>query len=305
MAAAVTADSVRKRYGETTALDGVSVSIGLSEVFALVGPNGAGKTTFVRTLSGTTTIDAGTVRVLDEPPHRVDRSRIGLLPQAFTPPTRLTPSELLAYYGGLYEKPRPIHEVLSDVGLQDSADTRYEHLSGGQQRRICVGIALVNEPDLLFLDEPTTGIDPAGRRSVWSLIRRLSDTGTTVLLTTHSMQEAEELADRVGLLNGGSLVELGPPADLIEQYGGAPRLSIETAHPPTDFPDLSFEFETTRTGIEVTGIQPTQIGDLVGTLEAHGVTVASLSWTEPTLEQAYLHLTGVQFGSERTPGGRP
>lgn len=221
----VRAAGVRKTYGDTVALDGVSVDVAAGEVFGLVGPNGAGKTTLVRALTGTTRVE-GTVSVFDTPPAEGDRSRIGLLPQEFAPAGRLTVRELLAYYAGLYDESRAVADVLADVGLTDAADTWYEDLSGGQKRRACVGAALVNDPDLLFLDEPTTGIDPAGRRAVWGLVESLAAAGTAVVLTSHSMTEIERLSDRVGLLREGRLVAVGPPAELVADHAGAPRLVI-------------------------------------------------------------------------------
>ncbi|MFB6177192.1 MAG: ABC transporter ATP-binding protein, partial [Halobaculum sp.] len=234
----VRAEGLRKAYGETVALDGVSLTVDAGEVFGLVGPNGAGKTTLVRALTGTTTVE-GSVSVFGAEPTAGDRSRIGLLPQEFAPAGRLTVRELLRYYGGLYEESRSVESVLDDVGLLDAADTWYEDLSGGQRRRACVGAALVNDPDLLFLDEPTTGIDPAGRRAVWDLIESLADGGTAVLLTSHSMTEIERLSDRVGLLRDGELVAVGPPAELIADHAGPSRLVIDLGETVTsgDDPD--------------------------------------------------------------------
>ncbi len=155
---AVVATGVSKRYGETVALDGIDLSVADGEVFGLIGPNGAGKTTLVRALTGTTPVD-GEITVHGDTPTAVDADRIGLLPQSFSPPARLTARELIDYYGGLYGTARETAEVLGAVGMAANADSWYETLSGGQQRRVCVGIALVNDPDLLFLDEPTTGIE--------------------------------------------------------------------------------------------------------------------------------------------------
>ena len=291
MAAAVEAEGVSKRYGTTVALDGVSLSVNAGEVFALVGPNGAGKTTLVRTLTGTTRPDAGSTTVFDAPPTEIDRARIGLLPQAFTPPERLTAQELLRYYGGLYDEPRSVSAVLSDVGLEDDDDTWYTRLSGGQQRRVCVGIALINDPDLLFLDEPTTGIDPAGRQALWSLIADLAAEGTTVFLTTHYMEEAETLADRVGFLDAGMLVETGRPTTLIERFGGSTHLRIEMNESPSLLSERGYSVEATTDGVLVRGVAPTDIGGVVGILEAEGVEYGSLTWTQPDLEDAYLRLT--------------
>ncbi|MEF8881742.1 MAG: ABC transporter ATP-binding protein [Halapricum sp.] len=289
------ARNVARTYGDTIALAGVSLTVGEGEVLALVGPNGAGKTTLVRALTGTTDAE-GTVELFGESPSSVARSRIGLLPQSFDPPDRLSARELIDYYGGLYDEARDTQAVLADVGLQDTASTAYENLSGGQQRRVCVGTALVNDPDLLVLDEPTTGIDPAGRRAVWRLLEGLADGGTTIVLTTHYMDEAERLADRVGLLADGELAALDDPRRLIDAHGGETRLTIDIEGNVPE--DLDVGFETTiRDGqLIVTDVPPTEIGTVVDRLTAAGVEPESLAWREPDMEDVYLDLTGTAVG---------
>ncbi|MCU4925217.1 ABC transporter ATP-binding protein [Halobacteria archaeon AArc-dxtr1] len=294
MEAVVEATALEKRYGETVALASASLSVERGEVFALIGPNGAGKTTLVRALTGTTRPDSGTVRVLGAPPATVDRDRLGVLPQAFSPPDRLTARELLAYYSGLYTEARDPEAVLADVGLVDAGDTWYEELSGGQQRRVCVGATLVNDPDVLFLDEPTTGIDPAGRRTVWRLVEDLAAGGTTVILTTHDMAEAERLADRVGLLAGGELVATGAPDALVTAHGGERTLTVETeaasAGDGTLDDALAHRTSVREGTLVVHDVAPTDIGDVVDDLAAAGVTYTGLSWSEPDLEDVYLAL---------------
>ncbi|WP_135820036.1 ABC transporter ATP-binding protein [Halostella litorea] len=288
---ALVAEGIEKRYGETVAVDGVSLSVAAGEVFALVGPNGAGKTTLVRALTGTTEPSAGEASVLGDSPTAVDRSRLGVLPQSFSPPARLTARELVAYYAGLYDESRDPDAVLADVGVADAADTRYENLSGGQQRRTCLGITLVNDPDVLFLDEPTTGIDPAGRRTVQERIADLAAGGATVFLTTHDMTEAERVADRVGFLADGELVAVGSPADLVADHGGERRLVVRTdADPDAVAVDRPV---TARDGeLVVHGVNPEGIGGVVDALEAAGVDYGELTWTRPDLEDVYLELTG-------------
>jgi ABC-2 type transport system ATP-binding protein len=289
------ARNVARTYGDTVALAGVSLTVGEGEVLALVGPNGAGKTTLVRALTGTTDAE-GTVELFGESPSSVARSRIGLLPQSFDPPDRLSARELIDYYGGLYDEARDTQAVLADVGLQDTASTAYENLSGGQQRRVCVGTALVNDPDLLVLDEPTTGIDPAGRRAVWRLLEGLADDGTTVVLTTHYMDEAERLADRVGLLADGELAALDDPRTLIDAHGGETRLTIDIEGNVPEELDVGFE-TTIRDGqLIVTDVSPTEIGAVVDRLTAEGVEPESLAWREPDMEDVYLDLTGTAVG---------
>jgi ABC-2 type transport system ATP-binding protein len=294
------AEDVRKSYGDVSALGGVSLSVGPGEVFGLIGPNGAGKTTLVRALTGTTTVE-GRVRVLGSAPGEVDANRLGLLPQSFAPSARLSPHELLAYYAGLYERARDPEAVLEEVGLADAADTWYEQLSGGQQRRTCVGAALVNDPDVLFLDEPTTGIDPAGRRDVWGLVDDLTAGGTTVFLTSHSMREVARLADRVGLLRDGELVATGTPADLVAAHGGVATLAVDTESPAAARAALAEAFTVTASddGVVVRDVTPREIGDVATALDDAGVAYGSLAWSEPSLEDVYLSLTGETFDATR------
>jgi ABC-2 type transport system ATP-binding protein len=310
MSDALAVEGVRKRYGETTALDGVSLSVAPGEVFGLIGPNGAGKTTLVRALTGTTAVE-GRVEVLGAPPGGVDPARIGLLPQSFAPAGRLTARELVVYYAGLYDEARDVDAVLDDVGLAGDADARYEDLSGGQQRRVCVATALVNEPEILFLDEPTTGIDPAGSRALRGLLADLADGGVTIFLTSHSMAEVEALADRVGLLADGDLVEVGPPADLIAEHGGESRVEVDADPTPDALRAVTTELEVipgvtverTDGRLEVRGVGPGEIGRVVEALDVADVDYEALAWRQPGLEDVYLRLTGERFGARGATTG--
>lgn len=286
----VLVESVEKRYGGTKALDGVTTEILEGEIFALVGPNGAGKTTLVRTMTGTVRPDRGRVTVFGTDPADVPPERIGALPQSFSPQGRLTPLEIVRYFAGLYERARDPRRVLEDVGLDPDRNTYYENLSGGERRRVAVATTLVNDPDLIFLDEPTTAIDPQGRRRLWEYLRTVTADGTTIVLTTHDMAEAERLADRVGFLAGGRLVKTGAPRDLVARYGGRSRLVIATP----DAPEGLDGYESVRTdeGLVVTGIDPTEIGEVARTALESGVDFDALSWREPSLEDAYLRLVG-------------
>ena len=295
---ALHADGLQKRYGEVVALAGVDLTVEAGTVFGLVGPNGAGKTTLVRCLTGTTDATGGTARVLGSDPVAVDRDRIGLLPQEFSPPDRLTARELVAYYAGLYEAPRPVEAVLADVGMADAADGRYRTLSGGQKRRTLLATAIVNDPAVLFLDEPTTAIDPAGRRAVRSLVGELAAGGTTVLLTSHDMAEVERLADRVGVLVEGRLVAEGTPGELLDAHGGASRVVVEApgggaestaaVQAALDGPDVV----GTRAGRRIQPVERTALGDVVAALADAGVAYERLTWRRPDLESVYLTLTG-------------
>ncbi|MFB6071437.1 MAG: ATP-binding cassette domain-containing protein [Halobacterium sp.] len=296
------AEDVRKTYGDVVALDGVSLSAAAGEVFALVGPNGAGKTTLVRCLTGTATPDEGSVRLLGGPPGDARKQRVGLLPQAYSPPDRLTPGELVAYYAGLYDDARDPETVLREVGLDPASDTWYADLSGGERRRACVAAALVNDPDVLFLDEPTTAVDPAGRRALWDVFEDLAEAGTTIFLTTHDMAEAERLADRVTLLADGEVAATGTPSELVAEYGGPTRLVVD-AGDLDSAPDLpGFAAEVTDEGLVFPDVSPEDIGDVVAALDDAGVAFDSLSWREPTLEDAYLALAGdVERAAVRGP----
>lgn len=287
--AVVVGESLRKSYGDTTALRGVSLTVDEGEVYALVGPNGAGKTTLIRCLTGTTRPDAGTAQLFDQPLDRVNLNRLGLLPQEFQPAPRLTARELVTYYADLYEESREPRTVLDEVGLATTGDTQFRELSGGQKRRALVGIALVNDPDVLFLDEPTTGIDPAGRRAVWELIESLTTTGTTVVLTTHNLDEVDRLADRVGVLADGRLVATGTPSGLVAEHGGANRLEIMTTEPVALD---AYATHHTDHGVVIEDVAPGDIGAIISELEAAGVSFQAVTWRAPALESAYLELTG-------------
>src|SRR6059058_833403 len=208
---------LHKAYGEYEALRGVSFEIAAGQVFGLLGPNGAGKTTTVEILEGYRKRDAGSVEVLGIDPQRAGRAwreRVGIVLQSSSLYVSLTVRESLAVFGGYYARPRDVDEVIDVVGLTEKRDARVKTLSGGQQRRLDLGVALVGDPDLVFLDEPTTGFDPAARRRAWDTIRGLRSLGKTILLTTHYLDEAEQLADRVAVLRRGEIVASGPPAEL-------------------------------------------------------------------------------------------
>ncbi len=304
---AIEVNGLCKSYGETVALDGVSFSVTEGEIFTLIGPNGAGKTTLVRCLTGSLRQSEGEATVLGESPTDADKTRIGLLPQDFNPSDLLTPREIVEYYSGLYPESETLDtdEILGQVGVLDVAGSRYSNLSGGQKRRTCVASALVNDPDLLFLDEPTTGIDPDGRRSMWELIRRLAERGTTVFLTTHYMEEAEYLADTVALIDDGGIVEIDDPDSLVRDYGGESRLEVSLGTQSRDISELesdgfSVKVDPDSQTIRFDDIDPTRIGDAVDILESSGIEYDELVWKQPDLEDVYLNLTGSRFGTQRS-----
>ncbi|MEX0973131.1 MAG: ABC transporter ATP-binding protein [Solirubrobacterales bacterium] len=271
---------LRKSYGDLEAVRGIELEVRRGEVFAFLGPNGAGKTTTTEILEGYRKRDGGEVSVLGEDPERAGREwreRIGIVLQSCRLDPYLTVAESLALYAGYYRAPRPVDEVIEAVGLGGKAGERAGRLSGGQQRRLDVGMALVGDPDLLFLDEPTTGFDPSARRQAWDVIAALRALGKTVFLTTHYMDEAQRLADRVAVIAGGEIVARGTPEDLGDRERRPARITyLEDGR--------EVELETT------TPVRT--LNELTGRALAEGRELERLEVTRPSLEDVYLELTG-------------
>ncbi|MFD8637652.1 ABC transporter ATP-binding protein [Streptomyces sp. NPDC059533] len=275
---AVEVRGLRKQYGEVTAVDGLDLTIRQGEVFGILGPNGAGKSTTVEILQGHRERDGGEVTVLGADPAtggRTWRSRIGIVWQDESAPAELTVRETVEHFARYYPAPRDPAEVIALVGLEQKRDQRVKGLSGGQRRRLDVALGVIGDPELLLLDEPTTGFDPAARRQFWDLIRQLTDGGTTIVLTTHYLEEAEALADRLAVVARGKVVAEGDPAGLRARFGtGA---TVEWTDP--DGAPRSVSTETpTRT-----------VGELAARFDGE---VPGLRVTRPTLEDVYLRLTG-------------
>jgi ABC-2 type transport system ATP-binding protein len=295
----ITVRGLRKRYGGHEAVKGIDLEVRRGEIFAFLGPNGAGKTTTVEILEGFRRADGGSIEVLGVDPWKAPgawRERIGLVLQESQAEPGLTVRECLELYAGYYRAPRPVEETLALVDLSAHADERAAALSGGQRRRLDVALALIGDPELIFLDEPTTGFDPSARRTAWEVIAGLRDLGKTVFLTTHYMEEAERLADRIAVISGGRIIAEGTPQSL---GGGGPILTTIAFRLPPDVargelpPALAERAERQRDGrmllsaASVTG----DLHALVDWAFERGLELDDLEVRRPTLEDVYLRLT--------------
>jgi ABC-2 type transport system ATP-binding protein len=293
---AVEVTGLVKRYGDLTAVGGVDLSIEAGEVFALLGPNGAGKTTTVEILEGHRNGDEGNISVLGFDPAtggREYRERIGIVLQEGAVEREFSVREALSLYGSMYPKRLLAEELIAMVGLDEKADARIKTLSGGQQRRLELALGLVGDPDLIFLDEPTTGFDPSARRQAWAILERLTSLGKTILLTTHYMEEAQALADRIAVIDKGRIVATGTPDTLGGRQDGATMIKFRAPR------DVAHE------AIPIPGIKEAPGGGLLlethgatGALHAltswaidHGIELEGLEITRPSLEDVYMELT--------------
>jgi ABC-2 type transport system ATP-binding protein len=302
--AVVRVRDLRKHYGAVHALDGLTLTIEAGEVYALLGENGAGKSTAVEILEGHRTATSGMVEVLGVDPARAGRDfrdRIGIVLQSSGVESEFTVREVIQLYGGCYRNPRPLDEVVALVGLDEKIDARIGSLSGGQRRRVDLALGIVGRPDLLFLDEPTTGFDPAARRKSWDLIEALGADGTTVLLTTHYLDEAEHLADRVGVLSHGRMIAEGSPDELIGRVSGTVVSfmlpdGLEPEVAASTLGDLlGSEVRLSGRLVEANVELPTAaVHRLTGWALGEGHELESLSVTRVSLEDVYLSLTDGQ-----------
>lgn len=298
----ISIQGLRKSYGELEAVRGIDLQVEPEEILAVLGPNGAGKTTTVEILEGYRDRDAGEVKVLGiDPakPTRAWRERIGIVLQGTALETKLTVRESLELYAGYFANPRPVDEVIGLVGLEDKVDARAGKLSGGQMRRLDVGIALIGDPELLFLDEPTTGFDPSARRQAWEMISGLRDLGKTVLLTTHYMEEAQFLADRVAIINQGRIVAEDTPENLGDRDHLPTRITFRLPEGTgieglSGFEKITFDDSGAESGVLAVIESHDSTNDLnrlTGWAIEHKVELVGLEVRRPSLEDVYLQVT--------------
>jgi len=298
MAHTITTEHVVKRYGSVAAVDDVSIAVGEGEFFGILGPNGAGKTTLVEMMEGLRQPDSGTITLLGQPVWPRNTAllgRMGVQLQGSAFFERLTAREQLATFGSLYGMPAArVDEMLELVGLTDKAGTRAEKLSGGQAQRLSIACSLVHDPDVVFLDEPSAALDPQARRNLWDVLRAINERGKTVVLTTHYMDEAEILCDRVAIMDGGKVLQLGPPADLVRDLDAPVRISVEAAA-------LGQQQAAGLEGVEsvsgdtgstvISTRRPAPVLQALAGMDA----LAGLQVRGATLEDVFLQLTGREY----------
>ena len=296
---AIEVRGLRKAYGDVEAVAGVDLTVAEGEILAFLGPNGAGKTTTIEILEGFRQRSAGDVRVLGEDPASASRGwreRIGIVLQESEPDGDLTALETLRLYAAYYSDARAPEDVLELVGLGDHGAQRADKLSGGQQRRLDLALALIGNPELVFLDEPTTGFDPSARRESWQMIENLRELGVTVLLTTHYMDEAQHLADRIAVIAGGRIVAEGTAGELADAVSLRTLISWDEADAPTAQLPRGLDIDRSQVEGEVRlRVETSDVGAVVGALaeasRAAGTSLASLEVRPPSLEDTFLRLT--------------
>lgn len=300
---AIQVDGLKKSYGNLKAVDGISFSVEEGEVFSLLGPNGAGKTTTIEILEGLREKEAGTAEVLGLDPWSKGydlHKRIGVIPQGFKFLDYPTPREAIAYYGALFGKKVDPEELLRRVILEDASKTWFQNLSGGQKQKLGMALSLVNDPEVVFLDEPTTGLDPQARRAVWEVIRNLKGEGRTVMLTTHYLEEAEELADRVAIMNHGKIVASGTASEIELKFGSGQKMVVKGGEGLKTFLEENTKLQVEGDQGRVT-IRLRDKRDAIaalGAIEESGMPWEDLTVKRDSLEDVFLKLVGESGGME-------
>jgi len=301
---AIEVDGLEKSYGQLKAVDGISFSVQKGEVFSLLGPNGAGKTTTIEILEGLRQQDGGKASVLDYDPWTKGydlHKRIGVIPQGFKFLDYPTPKEAIAYYGALFGKKVDPEEMLRRVILEDAANIWFQNLSGGQKQKLGMALSLVNDPEVVFLDEPTTGLDPQARRAVWEVIRKLKNEGRTVMLTTHYLEEAEELADRVAIMNHGKIVAMGKTEEIETKYGSGTKMIVKGKEDLLKFLKENTKLHAEGNDGTVTIYLRDKEDALValGAIEESGADWGDLTVKRDSLEDVFLKLVGPEGKAEK------
>ena len=297
MLPAILVDGLLKSYGQLRAVDGISFTVEKGEVFSLLGPNGAGKTTTIEILEGLRQQDGGTAKVLDfDPWHKgYDlHKRIGVIPQGFKFLDYPTPREAIAYYAALFGKTVDPDEMLKRVILEDAANIWFQNLSGGQKQKLGMALSLVNDPELIFLDEPTTGLDPQARRAVWEVIRKLKNEGRTVMLTTHYLEEAEELADRVAIMNHGHIVAMGTTEEIESRFGSGTKMIVKAGEDLLRFlkENTKLKAEENDGSVSIYLRDKDDAMVALGAIEESGADWGDLTVRRDSLEDVFLRLVG-------------
>jgi ABC-2 type transport system ATP-binding protein len=306
---AIEVGSLQKAYGSLKAVDDISFSVSKGEVFSLLGPNGAGKTTTIEILEGLRERDSGSVDVLGLDPWKKGyqlHSKIGVIPQGFKFLDYPTPKEAVRYYATLFGKMVDADKLLHTVLLDDVANVYFMRLSGGQRQKVGLALSLVNDPDLVFLDEPTTGLDPQARRAVWDVIRNLRGEGRTVLLTTHYLEEAETLADRVAIMNHGRIIASGTPQEIIDMHGSGEKLSVRASESMARYLSQStkLKVEYDRKGTVSVLLESKRDALLaLGAMEESGIPYDALTTKRDSLEDIFVRMVGEEEGTNRVGKG--
>ncbi len=300
-----------KKYGDFTAVDGISFTVQAGEVFSLLGPNGAGKTTTVEIMECLRTLTSGYVHILGMDVSKESlriKNRIGVLPQDFNAFELLTVKENIEYFGGMFDRQLPADDLIKAMDLTEKRDEYFKNLSGGLKQRTGVAISMVNDPEIVFLDEPTTGLDPRARRDVWTVVKSLKDRGKTVILTTHYMEEAEVLSDRLGIIDHGRFIALGTPRQIIDTHGTGSRCIIShcdnacTIALKEQWPTMESKGGDFVIRLENKNALP----EIIYALDRSGGNYDQIQVTRPTLEDVFLTLTGKKLATEEPeqPNGK-
>ena len=302
---AIVVDDLTRTYGELVAVDGVSFEVSPGEIVGLIGPNGAGKTTLLECLEGLRTPSGGSVRVLDvDPAHPTPawRTRIGVQLQTAALPPKIKVREAMSLFASLYDHPADTDELLEELGIAAKRDAYVEKLSGGQRQRVFIALALINRPELVFLDELTTALDPQARLAMWDVVRSIREGGATVLMTTHDMDEAEALCDRVGVVDHGRLIALDTVPNLVASLGGGAEVELRTSRPVTaealDGVDGVSNLRIRGCQVRLHAPDTRFPQRIIEALEATGVVVSDVRVSAPDLEDVFLSLTGRSMREE-------